>query len=128
MCPHEPERRWLRAVANSWRGYVRFGGLAVGASPDLTLVTAACTVVAAVGPLATLAAVAAIVGQVPAVSSAGLSSPAGRAALLWATVVGVLFALQRGAASLQVGSVTALGGSGATSSEPGCVRGASQAP
>jgi ATP-binding cassette subfamily B protein len=100
---------WARGATISLRRCARLVGDALRASPLLAVVTVACTAVAAVGPLATLAAVAAVVGDVPGLASGGLGSAAGRSALSWAAVVGALFALQRGAASLQSGSAAALG-------------------
>jgi ATP-binding cassette subfamily B protein len=101
--------RWPRAATVSLRRSARLGAIALRASPPLTVVTVACIVVAAVGPLATLAAVAAVVGDVPGLAGGGLGGPAGRNALGWAAAAGALFAVQRGAASLQAGSVVALG-------------------
>ncbi|HZC27628.1 MAG TPA: ATP-binding cassette domain-containing protein [Actinopolymorphaceae bacterium] len=91
------------------QGYARFAGLAFRASPLLTLTAAGCTLLAAAAPLALLAAIGALIGQIPAVARSGLSSPAGGAAVAWTAAIGVLFTLQWGASALQTAAGSALG-------------------
>ena len=102
---------WLsRAfVLPTLRGYRRFVELAWRASPALTVLTAASTLVAAVAPLAGLALAGVVVAQIPAVISSGLGSAAGWTALMAGVAVGLLFAVQRGSAALQSAAATALG-------------------
>src|SRR2546425_12935257 len=91
------------------RGYRRFAGYALRASPSLALATIASALIAAVAPLAAVGAVGAVVGRVPRVLESGLDSPAGRSALLWASLAAAFLVGQWGAAALQTAAATALG-------------------
>src|SRR5262245_13522125 len=89
-------------------GYARFAGLALRASPLLTLTAAACTVLVAATPLILVAAIGALIGEIPSMARSGLGSPAGDAALAWTAVIGVLFVVQWCASALQSAAGSAL--------------------
>lgn len=99
----------IRATAQAIRGYGRFAALAFRAGPGLMIVTTLSTLVAAVAPLGTVAAIGAVVGLVPDVIDAGIDSPAGEAATRWAAAVGALFVVQWAASAIRATAASALG-------------------
>jgi ATP-binding cassette, subfamily B, bacterial len=104
ITPTDAAIRW-RTV----RGYVRFAGIALRASPVLSVATATSTLVMSIAPLLAMLAIGTIVGHIPAVIQSGLDSPEGTSALRWGVALGTLFVLQWGAGALQDVATNALG-------------------
>jgi ATP-binding cassette, subfamily B, bacterial len=96
-------------VRLAWSGYLDFARIALRASPGLSAGAAAVVVVAAGAPLATITAVGAVIGHIPAILTDGAGSPAGHAALRWAIAAGALFVVRMAAGTLQTAMATALG-------------------
>ncbi|MFF4015030.1 ABC transporter ATP-binding protein [Streptomyces sp. NPDC001843] len=90
-------------------GHRRFVRVAWRAGPGLVLTAAASLVVSALGPLMTVVAVGAVVGEAPGVATHGLDSQAGLAALWWSAATSGLLTLQWMVAALRNAATTALG-------------------